>query len=113
MHELSLAVEVVHIVEQAVRQHGLQVVDRLRLTVGELACVEIQALETALVSALAGTAAAQAQLEFIDEPGAGICQACQAQVAVHELHAECAACGSGPVRVTRGQALKVSAIEGY
>lgn len=113
MHELSLAVEVVHIVEKAVASHGLQVVDRLRLTVGELANVELQALETALTSALAGTAAAGAQLDYIEEAGRGICQMCQATVDVHEYHAECPACGGGPVRVTAGQALKVSAIEGY
>lgn len=113
MHELSLAVEVVHIVETAIREHQLQVVDRLRLTVGELASVELTALDTALSSALAETAAANAQIEYIDEPGAGICQACQRTVAVHQYHDACPVCDSGPVRVTRGQALKVSAIEGY
>lgn len=113
MHELSLAVEIVHIVESAVREHQLQVIDRLRLTVGELASVEVAALDTALSSALAETAAAHAQIEYIDEPGQGLCQACGRTVAVHQYHDACPACEGGPVRVTHGQALKVSAIEGY
>lgn len=113
MHELSLAVEVAHIVEQAVQEHQLQVVDRLRLTVGELASVEVAALDTALGSALAATAAAQAQIEYIHEPGQGVCQACGATVAVHQHFDACPACEQGPVRVTLGLSLKVSAIEGY
>lgn len=113
MHELSLAVEVAHIVDNAIRSHQLRVVDRLRLTVGALACVEKNAMETALQSVLAGTPAAGAVIEYLDEPGEGVCQSCQRTVPVREYHEICPVCERGTVRVTRGQALKVSAIEGY
>lgn len=113
MHELSLAVEVAHIVERAVQEHKLSTVDRLKLTVGALACVEKSALETALQSALAETVAAGAVIEYLDEAGEGVCQACGRTVPVLEYHEVCPACERGTVRVTRGQALKVSAIEGY
>lgn len=113
MHELSLAVEIVQIVETAIAQNNLQVVDRLRLTVGELASVEKPAMDLALSTALAGTLAENAAIEYIDEPGQGICQACGATVAVHQYHEPCEACGGFPVRITQGQALKVKAIEGY
>lgn len=113
MHELSLAVEILHIVEAAINEHQLKVVNRLRLTVGELASVEVSALATALTTALAGTPAQQADVEYITEPGLGRCQACGKDVPVHQLHDSCPLCDGFPVRLTQGKTLRVSAIEGY
>ena len=113
MHEMSLAVQVAEIAEREAQRAGLQCIERLSLTVGELAGVELPALELALASALAGTVAASARIDYVHEAGQGECQQCQAQFAVSGLYEPCPLCGGFEIRILQGRSLKVKSLEGY
>jgi len=107
MHELTLAAQVLDIVEQALGDDSTAHVHTLRLSVPALAGVEVGALRFALDALAPGTALEGARI-VIDEPASRArCSACAAEVPLRDRLAPCPVCGSGPLRVTGGTALLV------
>ena len=107
MHELTLAAQVLDIVEQALGDDSTAHVHTLRLSVPALAGVEVGALRFALDALAPGTALEGARI-VIDEPASRArCSACAAEVPLRDRLAPCPACGSGPLRVTGGTAMQV------
>lgn len=107
MHELSLALEVLDKVQAAERRDGFGRVGQLRLEVGALAGVEIEALRFALEAIAPGTCLAQAQI-LIDTPaGSAWCGDCARQVAITSYLDTCPACAGPLTRQTGGDQLRV------
>jgi hydrogenase nickel incorporation protein HypA/HybF len=107
MHELTLAAQVLDIVEQALGDDSTAHVHTLRLSVPALAGVEVGALRFALDALAPGTALEGARI-VIDEPASRArCSACAAEVPLRDRLAPCPVCGSGPLRVTGGTAMQV------
>ena len=107
MHELTLAAQVLDIVEQALGHDSAAHVHTLRLSVPALAGVEVGALRFALDALAPGTALEGARI-VIDEPASRArCSACGAEVPLRDRLAPCPVCGSGPLRVTGGTAMQV------
>jgi hydrogenase nickel incorporation protein HypA/HybF len=108
MHELSLAANVLQMVEAALASEGEAHARVLRLAVGQLAGVEVSALRFALESLAPGTCLAGCEL-VIDEPaGRGVCAACGASSALAHRTQACAACGQVGVTPTEGTELCIS-----
>lgn len=107
MHELSLAAEVMTLVERALRGQGPVRVHALRLSVPALAGVEVGALRFALDALAPGTAIEGARIDIDEPPGRARCGTCAAEVALRDRLAPCPACGGGPLRVVDGTALRV------
>ncbi len=107
MHELTLAAQVLDIVEQALGDDSTAHVHTLRLSVPALAGVEVGTLRFALDALAPGTALEGARI-VIDEPASRArCGACAAEVPLRDRLAACPACGSGPLRLTGGTAMQV------
>lgn len=108
MHELSLADEIVRMVQaSAVREHFSRVV-RLRLEAGALAGVEVRALRFALDALVPGTCLEHACIA-IDEPaGRAWCAQCSAEVIITGRADPCPQCGAYPIKPTAGMALRVT-----
>jgi hydrogenase nickel incorporation protein HypA/HybF len=107
MHELSLAEDVLRIVEDAAARDGFRRVSRLTLEAGALAAVEVPALRFALESLAPGTCLEGARFD-IEEPLAPACCAdCGAIVAMRHRLQDCPRCGSPQLRPTGGTALRV------
>ena len=111
MHEMSLAVSAMRIVEAAIRREGASVVRRVVLEIGALAAVDRGALAFALELASRGTLAEQARFELIEIAGAGRCTRCGRESPMSHGLDSCVACGEAALRVTAGTALKVREIE--
>jgi hydrogenase nickel incorporation protein HypA/HybF len=111
MHELSLAEGIRRIVEDAARAHRAGRVTRVVLEVGELAAVEMEALDFCLAAALRGGVADGAAVEVREVAGAGRCPGCGAEVALHERYDPCPRCGAYGLRPTAGTELRVKAVE--
>lgn len=110
MHEASLAVEVVRILEaQADR---LRVITRVALEVGALACVDATTLRAAVETAVRGTLADGAVVEVIMTPARARCGACGHEEEPPDRITPCSACGSPRRTWLAGGALKVCAVEG-
>lgn len=107
MHELSLAEDVLRIVEVAAARDGFTRVSRLTLEAGALAAVEVPALRFALESLAPGTCLAGARFDIEEPPAPAWCPDCSATVAVRHRLQDCPRCGSPRLRPTGGTGLRV------
>ena len=107
MHELSLADEIVRLVERsAIREHFRRVAT-LRLEAGALAGVEVSALRFALEAIAPGTCLDGARIEIDEPPGRAWCARCAAEVTIDSRADPCPRCGGYPVQVSGGGELRV------
>lgn len=104
MHELSLAEEVVSIVERHARGSR---VSAIVLEIGTLAQVEVDALRFALESVQKGTLAEGARVDIESVEGRARCRACGAEQRLETLYDPCERCGSSDREVLCGREFRV------
>lgn len=108
---MSLAESVREIVEETARANGAQRVTAVRLEIGALAQVEIEAMRFAFDVVKRGSLAADARLEITEVPGSAWCMACSQSVAIAQRGDDCPQCGSAQLQVTGGERMRVADIE--
>jgi hydrogenase nickel incorporation protein HypA/HybF len=96
--------------EEALRQ-GFGRVHQVRLEVGRLAGVELEALRFAFGPTTEGTLLEGALLEILELPGRGTCQACGRVVEIETRVDLCPACGEGFVLPTSGTELRIKDLD--
>lgn len=111
MHELSLAQSVVEIIENAAARDAFARVRRVWLEVGQLSCVEPEAMRASFEAVARETLAEGAALEIIAVPGRGRCPACGAVAALAAREEACPDCGSFGLQVIAGTALRLRELE--
>lgn len=112
MHEMSLAEGVLGVVEDALRgERGGVQVRSVRLEIGQLAAVEIDALRFSFDVVKCGSVAEAARLDVIELPGQAWCMQCAETVALAQRGDGCPRCGSHQLQVTGGDELRVKDIE--
>lgn len=107
MHEMSLAEGILGIVENAARDQGFTKVKEIRLEIGALSGVEIEALKFSLDVVLNHSVAEGAAVELETVPGTGWCMACGETVPIAALYDACPKCGSYQVQATGGTEMRV------
>lgn len=111
MHELSLAESVRGIIEEAAREQGFARVRAVRLEIGQLSCVEPEAMRFCFEAAMKGSIAEDARLEIVETAGQGRCNACGKTVPMHEQYGLCPECGSAQLQIVAGDAMRVIDLE--
>ena len=111
MHEMSLAMGIMQIVGDAAKASGTARVQSVRLEIGRLASVEVEALRFCFEAVTHGSLAQGAALEIVAVPGQGWCLPCGATVAMAALWGACPRCGSHQVQPTGGTEMRVKEIE--
>ncbi len=114
MHEMSLAEGVLGVVEDTLAAQpagASETVRTIRLEIGRLAAVELEALRFSFEVVKRGTVADAATLEVIEVPGAAWCMKCCDSVPVAQRGDPCPVCGSHQLQVTAGDELRVKDIE--
>ncbi len=113
MHEISLAVAILDIVEEYAAKSDFQKVNSIRLSFGRLACIEPKTLEFAFKVQSGGTKAEGAKLKFEILPVAIHCLACGVDSEMETFIAgSCPKCGADEVLITGGrQELKIIDME--
>lgn len=111
MHEMSLAESIVQIAEDTARQNGGSRVSAVKLEVGRLAGVELEALRFCFDAVCRSSIAAGATLTILEPPGQAWCMPCGEVVDVDSLADPCPRCGSFQLQVTGGNELKVREVE--
>ena len=107
MHEMSLAANVLQLVDAAAAREGFARVRRVTLEAGALAGVEVHALRFALAAVAPGTRLDGAEIVIDEPPGQAWCAACAATVAITARTDACPRCGGFGLRPTGGTALRV------
>jgi hydrogenase nickel incorporation protein HypA/HybF len=107
VHELSLAAEILRLVQAAAAREHFQRVAMLRLEAGALAGVEVGALRFALDAVALGTCLAGARIDIEEPAGRAWCEHCAGEVQIASRADPCPSCGGVPLRPTGGNALRV------
>ncbi|WP_119286563.1 hydrogenase maturation nickel metallochaperone HypA [Azohydromonas sediminis] len=111
MHEMSLAESVREIVEDTARAHGGSRVGRVRLEIGRLSQVEVEAMRFAFDVVMRGSMADGAALEIVETPGTAWCMRCSQAVEIAQRGDACPSCGSWQLQVTGGDRMRVIDLE--
>lgn len=111
MHEMSLAMGVLQIVEEAARAQRFRRVRSVLLEIGELSMVEAEAMRFCFDAVSRGTLAEGAVLNVVEVAGLGLCFNCNMTVPLAALYDPCPACGGHPVQATGGTEMRVKELE--
>ena len=107
MHEMALAEGILQIVEDAATRNGFTRVTEVRLEIGALSGVEVEALAFCLDMVLKGSVAEGARVVMEKLPGQGYCLNCGRNVPIQALYDACPECGSYQVQATGGTEMRV------
>jgi len=111
MHEMSLAESVLQIIEDAATDQGFRRVKTVWLEIGQLSCVEKEAMRFCFDAVTHDSIAQQAKLEIIEIDGEGWCEQCACAVPLAALYEACPKCGCYALKVTGGDAMRVKELE--
>lgn len=111
MHEMSICESIVSVIEQQAVAQSFRKVNMVRLEIGALAGVEIEALRFSFDVVTKGSIAEKARLEVIELPVNGWCMPCARSVPVKERFDACPECGSYQVQITGGDELRIKDME--
>lgn len=111
MHELSLAENILQLIEDAARQQRFTQVEVVWLEIGQLACIEHESLRFFFDIVKKDTIAREAKLEIIEITGQGTCDQCHQTITVSSYVTACPHCGNYAVTITQGEEMRMSALE--
>lgn len=111
MHEMSLAENVLQIIEEAARSQGYTRVKAVWLEIGQLACVEQEAMRFCFDAVMRDSIVQDARLEIIEIAGQAWCEKCACIVPLAALYEACPNCGSQGLEVRGGDAMRVKELE--
>jgi hydrogenase nickel incorporation protein HypA/HybF len=112
MHELSVAMEIINIVEKEASTRNLERIEEIGLKIGALTGVDPEALRFAFEASTADTPLAGVRINIEDIPVRGVCRSCGKTIEVKEFVFICPHCGSGDLEINRGEELDIAYIVG-
>ena len=112
VHEVSIALSLLDIVEKKCREEGYQRVESVRVRVGKASGVLPEAFSFALDVVKMDTLARDARFIIDLVPLGGTCTACGKRFETEEPYlAECPYCASPSFRITQGNELEIEEME--
>jgi hydrogenase nickel incorporation protein HypA/HybF len=111
MHELSLAMSVREIVEDAAHQNNSEKVNEVNIIVGEFSSVSVEALEFAMEAAKKGSVFENARINIKSIKTILSCSDCKLETAMEDFVFRCGSCGSGAVTIISGDRMYVESID--
>mgnify|MGYP001257691015 CR=1 FL=1 len=111
MHEMSLAENIIQLIEDASLEQQFTQVITVWLEIGQLACVEKESLRFYFDVVTQDSIAWQAKLEIIEIAGQALCNQCNQEISITAYHEACPHCGSYELQVTRGDEMRIKELE--
>ena len=111
MHEMSICESIISVIEQQALVQQFNKVRRVRLEVGPLAGVELEALRFSFDVVCKGGLAEGAALDVIELPIDAWCMKCAKKVIVKQRYDACPECESYQVQITGGDELRIKDME--
>lgn len=111
MHEMSLAESVLQIIEEAALTQKFARVKTVWLEIGQLSCVETEAMRFCFDAVMRDSIAEQAKLEIIEVAGTGWCEQCASSMPMATLFEACPKCGNRALKIKAGDAMRVRELE--
>jgi hydrogenase nickel incorporation protein HypA/HybF len=110
MHELSIATEIIDIVDKEAARLHIARVGEINLKIGALSGVNPDALLFALEASTIGTPLEKVKVNIETVPVRGSCRACGREFELNEFVFVCSHCGSGDLHITGGEELDIASI---
>lgn len=110
MHELSIVMNIVEIVEDNLKQNNANKVTEIELEIGTLSGVVMEAMEFALEEGAKNTVIGKSKKKIISIPGKARCNNCTKEFDVDDLFTPCPECGSFDSTIIQGEELRVKSI---
>ena len=111
MHELSVAQNIAEIVESEAKNRQASCVTGVLLEIGELAGIELEALEFAWSAVIENTLLNKAKLQIDGVRGKAKCISCGKEFDIHELFDLCPDCKSFGNEILQGKELRIKSID--
>ncbi len=111
MHELSLAMNLVEIIEAEAQTQRFTQVRGILLELGSLSCVEPEAMRLAFEVACRGTLVEGAELQMEIQAGVARCFSCSEESPVSSFLEPCPRCGAMGMEAISGQQLRIKELE--
>lgn len=112
MHEVSLALNLLDIIEKKCQEEGYQKVESVRVRVGKASSVQPEAFSFAFEVVKKDTAAQNARFIIDLIPLGGTCSACGNRFETEEAYIlECPSCASPSLQITQGYELEMVEME--
>lgn len=112
MHEVSLALSLLNIVEEKCREGGYHSVESVKVRVGRASGILPEAFSFAFEAVKKDTIAQDAKFIIDIVPLGGFCNACQSRFATEEAYLlECPLCSSSSFQIDQGLELEVVEME--
>ena len=111
MHEMELTEGILDLIEDEAKTAGFTAVKIVRLEVGVLSHVSVEALQFCFEAVTKDTIASGAVLDIVTVEGAGWCMDCSQTVALAERFGACPLCGNYHVQMTAGDDLRLKELE--
>jgi hydrogenase nickel incorporation protein HypA/HybF len=111
MHEMALCESILQVLEEEAEAGRFAKVRSVRLEVGPLAGVELEALRFGFEVVARGTLAEGARLDIVATEGAAWCFSCGRAVTMTAWGAPCPQCGGWELQVTSGRELRIKDLE--
>ena len=107
---MSIAMNILEIVDVEVKKAKASVVRELELDIGQLSGVVIEALEFALTEAVKNSVLEKARIIINEVPATVKCNDCQHEFAVEDLYTPCPSCHSFDTEIIKGGELRVRSL---
>ena len=107
MHELSLAIEVIELVQREARKSNVSAIHEIEIEVGSLCGVEADAFLSALELLVKNTLLEEAIIKMVHTPGTGKCSACSVEFEMKHRLDTCPECNCFPAEISGGQEFRV------
>ena len=111
MHEISLAENILQLIEDASLEQSFTQVKTVWLEIGQLACVEQESLRFYFNVGTQDSIAQQARLEIIEIAGQAICNQCNREIFVASYYEACPHCGNSALQVIQGNGMRIKEME--
>lgn len=111
MHEMSLCLETVKLLDQQAHIKGFRNVTAVWLEVGALSCVDPAALQFCFAFAAKDSVAANAKLHVICQQAIAWCLDCRQDIEIAQRGDSCPHCKGYQLTVAQGDALRIKEIE--
>lgn len=112
MHEVSVALSLLDIVEEKCREGGFHSVESVRVRVGKASGILPEALSFAFEAVKKETIARKAKFIMDVVPLGGYCNGCQRKFESQEPYIlECPLCSSSSFKINQGQELEIVEME--
>ncbi len=107
MHEFSMAVEVINLVQREAKKRMSVSIQEIKIEVGQLSGVDAEAFSSALKLLVKDSILDQAYINIIRTPGIGKCNNCNHEFEMVHRMSTCPKCECFPSEFSGGQEFRV------